>query len=384
VSLDLSVDAIIFWIVVGARVLVPLAVFRFPLPAMLAALVVDGLDQTIFQTVTSLEIEGYQSYDKALDIYYLSMAYLAMHRNWVSRPAFDVGRFLYYARLVGVVLFEQTQIRAILLLLPNTFEYVFDVYEAIRTRWDPRRLTLAFCIGLAAVIWIFVKLPQEWWIHVAQLDATDLVKDVVFGVPAEASWGEAIAAAPWVLVALVAVILAVIGLVRWLVVPRLPPADHPFTLDADAHQPMVDGDAIDRERRIIAERVVSLELLEKVVLIGLVAFTFSRMLPGADPTAVLILAAVAVLVVANTLVSSLLIRIGERPSGAIKTFLVTLAVNVALVAVGQLALDLLPGAGQLEHAIVFVLLLSVIVTGYDRYRPLYKARFAGGPLPAPR
>jgi hypothetical protein len=32
---------------------------------------------------------------------------------------------------------------------------------------------------------------------------------------------------------------------------------------------------------------------------------------------------------------------------------------------------------------VFVLLLSVIITGYDRYRPLYKARFANGPLPAP-
>jgi hypothetical protein len=32
---------------------------------------------------------------------------------------------------------------------------------------------------------------------------------------------------------------------------------------------------------------------------------------------------------------------------------------------------------------VFVLLLSVIVTAYDRYRPLYKARFAGGPLRPP-
>jgi len=37
----------------------------------------------------------------------------------------------------------------------------------------------------------------------------------------------------------------------------------------------------------------------------------------------------------------------------------------------------------LQHAIVFVLLISVIVTGYDRYRPLYKARFANGPLRAP-
>lgn len=380
---ELSPDAIVFWSVVAARVLVPLGVFRFPLPAMLAALVVDGLDQTIFQTFTSLDLESYQSYDKALDVYYLSMAYLAMHRNWVSRPAFDVGRFLYYYRLVGVVLFEQTQIRALLLVFPNTFEYVFDAYEAIRTRWDPRRLTLAFCVGLAAVIWIGIKLPQEWWIHVAQLDATDLIKEMVFGVPPETSWPDAIAAAPWVLVAVVIVVLGLIGLVRWLVVPRLPPADHPFTLDADAHQPMVDGDAIDRERATILERVVSLELLEKVVLIGLVSMIFSRMLPGADPTAIGIVLAVAVVVAVNTLVSGLLIRIGERPSGAIKSFLVTLAVNIALVVVGQAALGLLPETNQLEHAVVFVFLLSVIVTGYDRYRPLYKARFANGPLPYP-
>ena len=51
--------------------------------------------------------------------------------------------------------------------------------------------------------------------------------------------------------------------------------------------------------------------------------------------------------------------------------------------VAQAVLDLLPERNQLEHAVVFVFLLSVIVTGYDRYRPLYKARFANGPLPYP-
>ena len=34
------------------------------------------------------------------------------------------------------------------------------------------------------------------------------------------------------------------------------------------------------------------------------------------------------------------------------------------------------GRGFAYFALVFVLLLSVIVTAYDRYRPLYKARFA--------
>jgi hypothetical protein len=375
-------DALVFWAVVGARVLVPLAVFRFPLPAMLAALVVDGLDQSIFQTLTSLSLESYQSYDKALDVYYLSLAYLAMHRNWVSRPAFDVGRFLYYYRLVGVALFEQTQIRVLLLIFPNTFEYVFDAYEAIRTRWDPRRLARAFCIGLAAFIWIVIKLPQEWWIHVAELDATDIVKEQAFGVAADTPWPEAIAAAPWVVVLVIVAILGLLGVARWLLAERLPPADHPFTLDADAHQPMVDGDAVEAVRRRIDERIVDLELLEKVVLIALVSLIFSRMLPGADPTATLILVGVAVVVLANTLVSSLLARIRERPRGALRSFLVTLALNVAIVIVGQVVLDVLPGA-QFEHALVFVLLLSIIVTAYDRYRPLYKARFADGPLAYP-
>ena len=97
---------------------------------MLVALVIDGLDQTIFQTFTSLDLSGYQQYDKALDVYYLSIAYSATMRNWTNLDAFSVSRFLYYYRLVGVVAFELTQVRALLLVFPNTFEYFFDAYEA--------------------------------------------------------------------------------------------------------------------------------------------------------------------------------------------------------------------------------------------------------------
>ena len=43
----------------------------------------------------------------------------------------------------------------------------------MRLRWDPPRAPLRFWVITAAAIWIFVKLPQEWWIHVAQLDFTD-------------------------------------------------------------------------------------------------------------------------------------------------------------------------------------------------------------------
>ena len=43
---------------------------------------------------------------------------------------------------------------------------------------------------MAAFIWIFIKLPQEWWIHVAQLDFTDFMKETVFGVDATTVWGD--------------------------------------------------------------------------------------------------------------------------------------------------------------------------------------------------
>src|SRR4051794_25632502 len=306
--MDITSGGVIFVAVVAARVLVPLAIPRYPLPTMIAALVIDGLDQTIFQTFTHLDLSGYEQYDKALDVYYLSLAYLATFRNWVSRDGFDVSRFLFYYRLVGTVLFEQIQIRALLLIFPNTFEYFFDTYEAIRTRWDPRRLTRNLLIGIAAFIWIFIKLPQEWWIHVAELDATDLIKTRVFGVSKEAPWTDAVANAPWVLPVVAVVVVGLVVVAWWFIRHRLPPPDHPFTLDADKHQPMVEGEAIDRERGKIAERILTLELLEKVVLIGLVSVIFSRMLPDADPAAVDVLVGTAVLVVVNTIVSSVLVR----------------------------------------------------------------------------
>ncbi len=60
-------DMAVFWAVVMARFLLPLTIPKYPLPGVLACLILDGVDQTIFQQFTSLPLEGYQSYDKALD-----------------------------------------------------------------------------------------------------------------------------------------------------------------------------------------------------------------------------------------------------------------------------------------------------------------------------
>jgi hypothetical protein len=371
------VDGLIFWGVVALRVLVPLAIPRFPLPAMLAALVIDGVDQTIFQTFTSLDLSGYQSYDKALDVYYLTVAYTAALRNWTNLPAVGVGRFLFYYRLVGVVLFELTQVRALLLVFPNTWEYFFDAYEGVRARWDPRRMSFRLVVGIAAFIWIFIKLPQEWWIHVAQLDMTDTLKTQVFGVPASASWLDAVAARPLVL-PVVAVVLVALGVGAWWVITRkLPPADHPLTFDADKHQRPVDEDAIERERRRVASRLVDRELIEKVVLIALVSIIFGRMLPDVTAAPLEIVAFVVALIAANTAISEVLIRRERGRDPVVAQFAVGLGINLALVLAGSLLLRSLTGS-QLEHALLFASLVSVLVTLYDRYRPVYLARIAAG------
>jgi hypothetical protein len=358
-------------------VLVPLAVPRFPLPAMLAALVIDGVDQTIFQTFTSLDLSGYQQYDKALDVYYLSIAYTATMRNWTHLRAFGVSRFLYYYRMVGVVLFELSQIRALLLVFPNTFEYFFDFYETVRVRWDPRRMSARLVIGAAAFIWIFIKLPQEWWIHVAQLDATDTIKTRIFGVSADSSWPDAIAARPMVLVVTAVVILGLAVAGWWFVTRRLPPADHPPTFDADAYQPAVDPARVAAERRRLANRLLDSELVEKIVLVALVGVIFSRMLPGVEAAPWTIAVGVAVVIVADAAISEWFVRRGRAEGSAIVQFGATLITNLVLVFLGQLVIDFLAGR-VLEHALVFVLLLSLIVTLYDRYRPIHLARFAVG------
>ena len=108
--------SVVFVIVVAVRLLLPLLIPRYPLPAILASLVVDAADQTIFQAF-GFDPPGYQGYDKAMDVYYLAIAYLATLRNWTNTGAFEVSRFLYFYRLVGVVASAGS-------VLIRSFEYV--------------------------------------------------------------------------------------------------------------------------------------------------------------------------------------------------------------------------------------------------------------------
>jgi hypothetical protein len=368
-------DLVVFGLVVAARLLVPLLIPRYPLPAILAALIIDAADQTIFQQFTNLNLEGYQGYDKALDIYYLTIAYISTLRNWSSHFAFQVSRTLFYWRLAGVALFELTQLRSLLLIFPNTFEYFFIFYEAYRLRWNPRDMSKRRVLGAAAFIWIVIKLPQEWWIHIAQLDTTDFVKENVFGVSVDTAWGEILAANLWLIPVAIALVVVLVVLLRWLV-RRLPPADRRPALAADAYQPaFTNGQA----RRAFAEEaraIVDTALVEKIALVALVSIIFAQVLPGVQASSLQLAIGLALIVTINTVLSHWLARRGVERVTVLRHFVVMGLVNAGLFLAITLLLPALGGGLGLGSAIFFVLLLTLIVTLFDQYRQVYLMRFA--------
>jgi hypothetical protein len=350
----MTTDQAIFLLVVGLRFGIPLLIPRFPLPAIVACLVLDAADQTIFQQFTDLNLDGYQGYDKALDIFYLAIAYLSTIRNWVDPVAYGVARFLWYYRLVGVVLFELTETRALLIIFPNTFEYFFIAYEAVRCLWDPTRLERRQLYLMAAFIWIFIKLPQEWWLHIAQLDFTDFMKRDVLGTTPETPWGEALSQNWWFVILMVVVVGLLVFAARRLW-PRLPTPDWSFTFSVDAH--------LDRSAPVESDERSTLHwpmVIEKIALTSLVTIIFAQLVPDNDASPLQLTVAVGVLVVWMS-------RRGVSWSATAREFGAMVVVNV-LIAVGYLVVLRRSDTPINEAALLFfIVLLTLLVTLFDRF-----------------
>jgi hypothetical protein len=366
-----ATDALVLLVVVGLRVFVPLGMFRYPLPVIVASLLIDAADKSILETFTTLNLDFYQSYDKALDIYYLSLAYIATLRNWPNLTAFNISRFLWYYRLIGTTLFELTNVRALLLIFPNVFEYFFIYLETAKTRWNLSRLTRYHLFVAAAIVWVVVKLPQEYWIHVAQLDATDFILESILGMPLTASWGEAIQENLWVIPVLtLAAILAFVGL-RTLE-RRLPKPDWQTSFDAD----LTTDQYVRTTTAIVSSRHWRTGLVEKVALVALISIIFASMLPNINATPLQMSLGVGLVILGNALISHWLAErgVGWRSFGV--QFLALTAINFALALFYVQILPSFDGQARWRDVMFFTLLLTLLVSLYDRYRPLYDLRVA--------
>jgi hypothetical protein len=360
-----TTDLAVLAAVVLARLVVPLFIPRFPLPAILLALVIDAADQTIFQTYLSDGFwariaNEYQGYDKSLDVFYLSMAYVATMRNWSNRTALLTAQVLWLYRLGGVTLFEvihdaadPSSWRWLLLVFPNTFEYFFIAYEAIRLRWDPLRLSPRTVVGIAAFIWVFVKLPQEWWIHVAQLDLTDEMS-----------------AHDWIAPVIGVVVLGLVGFAYWAVRYRLPQRDWAFQVAAPPLPEELDTAAERAAYRASVWKLFDWNLVEKIALVALVCVDFSRIMPRVTATPTQVIGAVAVLVVINAANGLAFARRRWSIENFAAQFVLQVAFNFGLVWLGRG----LSSRFNPNDAMFFVLLITLIVVLYDRYRPVRELR----------
>ena len=362
--------------VVGGRLILPLFIPYFPVPALLACLILDSADQSIFQQFPKIPLDGYQSYDKALDVYYLSIAYLSTLRNWTNQGAFRMSQFLYYYRMLGVIAFELTQVRAVLFIFPNTFEYFFLFVELVRLGWNTNRMGKWTVILAAAGIWIFIKLPQEWWIHIAQLDMTDFIKESLFGVQASDSWATAVANRPWVLIAAIAFFAVLAAIVYWIITRKAPKFDHGPHIAAEPLPPLLRG--AEPYRKVMADSsIFGWALREKVALTVIICVIFGLMLSGGTARPLRIVIGVAIFTVINAAVSHWMARRGRswrRLAGELATMLV---VNLVIVLALE-ALDRFLGVRSARTpfgmTLFFSYLLTLIIVLYDRYRVVYKAR----------
>ena len=168
------------------------------------------------------------------------------------------------------------------------------------------------------------------------------------------------------------VIVLVIVAAWWVLTRKAPSPDHPFRLTVD--DPFGDEELRRRAATLGTARLFDLALLEKVALTALVTVIFSQILPDVQSTPLQLAVGVGTLVVANTAVSEFLVRRGTGWETAARQFIAVGLINVGLVIAADVLLPIRNGDVRLGNTLFFVLLITLIVTLFDRYRPIYVAR----------
>jgi hypothetical protein len=161
-------------IVIALRLIVPLTILRWPLAGGLVSLVVDAVDVVLVDGLATLLGEPaefgpfYAQIDKWLDLYYLSLE-LVVVWGWPEPLVRRAAIVLFGWRLIGVILFEITATRPLLVVFPNLFENVY-LYVLIVRRFAPALLPRTLPQLLVVLLVLFIpKAIQEWILHWEEL-----------------------------------------------------------------------------------------------------------------------------------------------------------------------------------------------------------------------
>ena len=170
----------VFGLIVVVRTVVPLAVFRWPFWGALACILADASD-SILQDAFGVEvISAYHNFDKAFDLYYLSVEAFVAWRTWDDPLARWTAVVLLALRAAAVIAFELTGVRQLFLFPgPNIFEN-FYLWTAGMRRIDPDyRLRSWRHLALILLITGLPKMLQEYVMHYREAQTWHFVKENV-------------------------------------------------------------------------------------------------------------------------------------------------------------------------------------------------------------
>jgi hypothetical protein len=161
-------------IVIALRLVVPLTILRWPLAGGLLSLVIDALDVALVDAIAGLLGQPpefgpvYAQLDKYLDTYYLALEVIVA-RRWQEMVPRRAAYLLFAWRLLGVVLFEITVYRPLLVVFPNLFENFF-LYVLVVRRWFPRFMPRTVLQTVVVNLILLVpKEIQEYVLHWEEL-----------------------------------------------------------------------------------------------------------------------------------------------------------------------------------------------------------------------
>jgi hypothetical protein len=110
-------------------------------------------------------------------------------------------------------------------------------------------------------------------------------------------------------------------------------------------------------------------------MVSLVSIIFAQVLPDVRSTDLQLGVGVALVIIINTTLSHWLSRRGYSWASTLRQFVTMLLINALLTAAYAMFLSSTEGSVSVRTAAFFVLLLTLLVTLYDRYRQVYLMRF---------
>ena len=167
-------------LVILIRLLVPFTILRWRFVGALLSVAADASDVILFDALggPTYGAASYHTADKFFDMYYLSfMLYVSL--SWTEPLEKKTSIVLYCWRLLGILSFEVTQVRQVMLFAPNIFENFYLLVTGVRKLAPQLHLNT----GRKLVIFLLVsgapKLIQEYIMHYLEFPTWPYIKENV-------------------------------------------------------------------------------------------------------------------------------------------------------------------------------------------------------------